>query len=94
MGSGMAKNLLLAEVDLFLYDLRQEISNEYVQLGARVAKSSAILATRAKIIFLCLPFTPEVDVVLFGQNGVAEGAEKGSMIINTSTIYVSEVQAF
>jgi 2-hydroxy-3-oxopropionate reductase len=44
--------------------------------------------------FFCLPFTPEVDATLFGPNGVAEGAGKGSMIIDTSTIYVSDAQAF
>jgi 2-hydroxy-3-oxopropionate reductase len=43
---------------------------------------------------LCLPFTPEVDTVLFGPDVVAEGAKKDSMIIDTSTIYVSDAQAF
>ena len=44
MGGGLTKNLLLAEIDLIVYDLRQEIAKEYVQLGARVTKSPAILA--------------------------------------------------
>jgi 6-phosphogluconate dehydrogenase (decarboxylating) len=33
MGSGMAKKLLSAEVDLIVYDQHQKITNEYAQLG-------------------------------------------------------------
>jgi 3-hydroxyisobutyrate dehydrogenase-like beta-hydroxyacid dehydrogenase len=94
MGGGMAKNLLLAGVGLIDYDQHQKISNEYVQLGARVSKSPAIMAAQAKKIFLCFPFTPEVDVVLFGHDGLSEGAEKDLMIIDTSTIYVNNAIAF
>jgi 3-hydroxyisobutyrate dehydrogenase-like beta-hydroxyacid dehydrogenase len=94
MGSGMAKNLLLAGIDLIVFDQHQETANEYAQLGARVAKSPAILAAQVKKIFLCLPFTPDVDVALFGDNGVTEGADKGLMIVDTSTIYVSDARAF
>jgi 3-hydroxyisobutyrate dehydrogenase-like beta-hydroxyacid dehydrogenase len=52
------------------------------------------MAAQAKKIFLCLPFAPEVEVALFGLNGVTKGAQKGLMIIYTSTIYVNYARAF
>ena len=48
MGGGMVRNLLLAGVDLIVYDQRQDVSNKYVELGARIAKSPAIMAVQVK----------------------------------------------
>jgi 3-hydroxyisobutyrate dehydrogenase-like beta-hydroxyacid dehydrogenase len=57
MGGDMAKNLLSAGVDLIVYDQLQDVSSEYVQLGARVAKSPAMMAAQVKKIFEPLFFT-------------------------------------
>ena len=48
MGGGIANNLLLAGIDLIAYHQHQETTNKYVQLGARIAKSPAILAIQVK----------------------------------------------
>jgi 3-hydroxyisobutyrate dehydrogenase-like beta-hydroxyacid dehydrogenase len=93
MGGGMVRNLLLAGVDLIVYDQRQDVSNKYVELGARIAISPANMAVQVKK-FLCLPFTPKVDAVLFSPDDVTEGSKKGSMIIDTPKIYVSDAQTF
>ena len=52
MGDGKAKNLLLAGVDLMVYDLLQDVTDKYVQLGAHIAKSSTTIATLQKNISL------------------------------------------
>ena len=90
----MAKNVMAAGVYLIVSDQRQDVSAEYVKLGARAAKSPADLASQVSKLFMCLPFTPEVDVALFGPGGVTEGAEKGLMIVDTSTIYVGDAVDF
>ena len=94
MGGGMAKNLLAAGVDLVVYDQDQDLSAEYVKLGARFTNSPADVAAQVSKLFLCLPFTPQVDAALFGPGGVTEGAEKGLMIVDTSTIYVGDAIDF
>ena len=80
MAGGMVKNLLLAGVDLIVYNQLQDVSDKYVQLGARIGYISCHYGCTSQKIFLGLPFTPEVDVALFGPGGIAEGADKGQMI--------------
>ena len=38
------------------------------------------------LIFLMLPDTPQVDEVLFGPDGVAEGVQKGAIVVDMSSI--------
>jgi 3-hydroxyisobutyrate dehydrogenase len=52
MGSGMVKNLLSTGVDLIVYDQHKDVSTKYVRLGARIAKSPAIMASQVTKFFL------------------------------------------
>ena len=40
----------------------------------------------AEIIILMVPDTPDVERVLFGADGVAEGLTKGKLVIDMSSI--------
>ena len=44
------------------------------------------MAQNADVIFLMLPDTPDVEKVLFGPNGVAEGLSKGKTVVDMSSI--------
>ena len=71
MGGAMAANLLAAGVPLFVFDAREEAVEPLLVRGATIVSNPAKLADKVELLFLCLPFAPEVDEVLFGKNGVA-----------------------
>jgi len=53
--------------------------------GATEAATSAALADRSDIVFLCVTGTPQVEEVVFGAGGLIEGARAGLVIVDTST---------
>ena len=44
------------------------------------------MAQAADVVILMVPDTPDVEVVLFGPEGVAEGLSKGDLVIDMSSI--------
>jgi 3-hydroxyisobutyrate dehydrogenase len=86
MGAHMAMNLARAAYPLTVWNRTPGRADELVQLGAREAASPAELARSSDIIFTCVTDSPQVEVVLFGPGGVAEGALPGSLVIDCSTI--------
>jgi len=93
MGAGMASNLRTAGVDLVVYDKRPEATTTLAAAGAKVAVTPARVATAADVVFVCLPFAPEVRAVLFGSDGVAEAARAGLHVVDTTTLYQSDAIA-
>ena len=69
----MVANLLTAGVPLFVFDTREEAVKSLLVHGPTIVSNPAKLADKVELLFLCLPFAPEVDEVLFGNNGVATG---------------------
>lgn len=57
------------------------------EAGATVARSAAELASQCDGIFLCVTDGDAVEDVVFGPKGVAEGARRGSVIVDHSTIH-------
>ena len=55
MGFGMASNLAKAGVSLTAFDVRPEPMEAIIEHGVSVAANPADLASRAQILFLCLP---------------------------------------
>jgi len=94
MGKSMARNLLAAGFPLTVHNRSQGKVDELVAEGAKDGGSPAGVARAAKVVFLCLPDTPDVELILFGENGVAEGLSEGSVVIDCSTISATETQAF
>lgn len=86
MGKPMAKNLLKAGHQLVVYDIVKEKVDDLVQAGAEPAENCRDAAGRGDIIILMLPDSPEVEVVMLGDEGVLEGARPDSIIIDMSSI--------
>ena len=61
MGFGMASNLAKAGVSLTAFDVRPESMEAIIEHGVSAAANPADLASRAQILFLCLPSAMEVD---------------------------------
>lgn len=94
MGKSMARNLLRAGLPLIVYNRSKAKVDELAGEGARAGESPADVARNSDIVVLCLPDTPDVEEVLFGSNGVAEGLSKGAIVLDCSTISPSATIEF
>ncbi|MFC2254723.1 2-hydroxy-3-oxopropionate reductase [Labrys portucalensis] len=85
MGSPMAGHLIAAGHTLFLTTLGP-VPAELTAAGGKAEASAADVARKADIIITMVPDTPDVEMVLFGKNGVAEGLSAGKLVIDMSSI--------
>ncbi|MCW3838300.1 2-hydroxy-3-oxopropionate reductase [Sphingomonas canadensis] len=85
MGMPMAGHLIAAGHQLFVSS-RSARAAEAVALGATACDGNAAIARAADIIITMVPDTPEVEQVLFGADGVAEGLSPGKLVIDMSSI--------
>jgi len=86
MGAAMAANLRRAGFELTVWNRTPGRAAGLVDLGARAAASPADVARVSDVVVTCVSDTPDVEAVLFGPRGVAEGAPAGSLVIDCSTI--------
>jgi len=94
MGSYMAANLARAGYPMTVWNRTPGRAKELVELGAREATSPADLARSSDIIFTCVTDSPQVESVLFGPNGVAEGAHRGALVVDCSTVSPTRARDF
>ena len=84
MGSGMARNLLQADVPLVVWDVLPEAVRAVVEEGAVAAANPAALSESTDLIFLCVPSDKEAEVVLFGERGLVEGGRTPAVVDTTT----------
>ncbi|TMD45902.1 MAG: NAD(P)-dependent oxidoreductase [Chloroflexi bacterium] len=88
MGRPMALNLLKAEHHVTIYARHPDKPEvqEVLNAGAKLAPSPRAVAMASDIVITMLPNSPEVEEVVTGPHGILEGARKGLIIIDMSTI--------
>ena len=86
MGKPMALNLLKAGYPLVVHNRSREVVAALVKEGAKEAQSPREVASRVEVIFTNLPDSPDVKEVALGENGILEGAQKGLVFVDHSTI--------
>jgi 2-hydroxy-3-oxopropionate reductase len=86
MGKPMAKNLLKAGYELVVYDINATPVEEVVNAGAKAGSSPRDVAAQGDVIITMLPNSPHVKEAVLGKNGVIEGARKGSIVVDMSSI--------
>jgi len=86
MGAPMARNLLKAGHQLIVHNRSQAIVQELVAEGASAAHSAREVAAQVDVVFTNLPDSPDVEKIVLGQDGIAEGAHTGLIWIDNSTI--------
>ncbi len=91
MGTPMAQNLLNAGHDMHV---RTRSKVPAALQAAHVCATNADVARAADIVFLMLPDTPDVEAVLFGKDGVAEGLSAGKVVVDMSSISPMDTKAF
>jgi 2-hydroxy-3-oxopropionate reductase len=85
MGAPMAANLLRGGHQLFVHG-RSSVPAALLEGGATQCASGKDVAEQSEFIFIMVPDTPDVERVLFGENGVASGLGKGQVVIDMSSI--------
>jgi 2-hydroxy-3-oxopropionate reductase len=82
----MAKNLLKAGYPLIVHSRSQGPVDEVVGAGAKRAASPREVAGQCEVLITMLPNSPDVELVALGKDGIVEGARKGLLYLDMSTI--------
>jgi 2-hydroxy-3-oxopropionate reductase len=85
MGAPMAANLLRGGHQLFVHG-RSFVPAALIEGGATQCASPREVAEQSEFIFIMVPDTPDVERVLFGENGVASGLDNGQVVVDMSSI--------
>jgi 2-hydroxy-3-oxopropionate reductase len=93
MGAPMAGHLRAAGHTLHVHT-RSKVPQALIDAGATNCESNAEVARRAEVIFTMVPDTPDVQKVLFGDDGVAQGLSAGKTVVDMSSISPIETQQF
>jgi 2-hydroxy-3-oxopropionate reductase len=93
MGTPMALNLIKGGHTLFV-TTRSKVPQELIDAGAKACANAAEVAQQADVIITMVPDTPDVEKVLFGENGVAAGISKGKVVVDMSSIDPIATKAF
>ena len=87
MGAPMAANLIGAGFALNVYNRTPGKCEALERAGGKgLSGTPAKLASASEVVVTIVSDTPDVEAVLFGENGLAEGLEPGSVVIDMSTI--------
>ena len=92
MGSHMAANLQKAGFELIVYDVAPDAIVAATQNGATGARSVKEVSERSDVIILMLPNTPDVQSVVYGDDGLLANPPKGRLLIDMSTIAPAAVR--
>jgi 2-hydroxy-3-oxopropionate reductase len=88
MGAPMALHLANAGHELYVHT-RGELPEAVAASSARPCSDAAEVTRHAEVIFTMLPDTPDVEAVLFGAGGIAEGLKDGGtrkIVVDMSSI--------
>ena len=86
MGKPMAKNLIDAGYSLTVFDINQVAVDELVEYGCTKANSGKEISESSQYIITMVPDSADSEKAILGDNGVLEGASKGKIIIDMSSI--------
>ncbi|WP_288131063.1 2-hydroxy-3-oxopropionate reductase [Microbulbifer sp.] len=94
MGRPMAGHLLDAGHELYTNDRGRELDQGLAEKGMQVVASPKAVAEQCEVVITMVPDTPDVESVLFGGDGVVEGLQPGTLVIDMSSIAPVPTQEF
>src|SRR3546814_6701463 len=89
MGAPMAGHLLDGGHEVTSCVHKTPAPDDLKKKGLKLAKTPKEVAAASEIVIIMVPDTPQVQSVLFGEGGVAEGLSKG----RRSEEHTSELQS-
>lgn len=93
MGTPMVINLARAGHQLHVTTIGP-VADELLSLGAVSVETARQVTDASDIIFIMVPDTPQVEDVLFGENGCTKVSLKGKTIVDMSSISPIETKRF
>jgi 3-hydroxyisobutyrate dehydrogenase len=85
MGASMASNLQAAKHELWVNDVRREVTKPHVDAGAQWKDTPREVAEAVEVVFTSLPGPLEVEAVALGADGLISGMRKGAAYFDLST---------
>ena len=92
VGGKLAGSLLRNKFDLTVRDLDQNLTNSFIDLGAKFANSPKELAEQVDLIITCLPSPQICAEVMEGKDGILNGLSENKIWLEMSTTDESEVK--
>jgi len=93
MGKPMAGHLIDGGHEVFL-QTRSGVPEELTAKGGKACDTPKQVAEAAEIVITMVPDTPDVELVLFGENGVGDGLSAGKVVVDMSSISPIETKDF
>jgi 3-hydroxyisobutyrate dehydrogenase-like beta-hydroxyacid dehydrogenase len=90
MGGPMAQHLIKAGHEVALWSYSAEKAEKLTGNGAVACKTPAEVAKQSEVVFLCVGDTKMSREVILGKDGLVNGAQKGLVIVDCSTVSPSE----
>jgi len=86
MGKPMAKNLMEAGYELYVYDLFPDPVAELEKEGAISCASASEASSNTNITVTMVQDGPQAESAILGEGGVVHGATKGHLVVDMSSI--------
>jgi 2-hydroxy-3-oxopropionate reductase len=86
MGGPMAAHLVDAGYDVVGHNLSRLAVDVLVERGGRAATGTADAVREADVVITMVPDSPEVEGLVFGEDGILANAKPGTLHIDCSTI--------
>jgi 3-hydroxyisobutyrate dehydrogenase-like beta-hydroxyacid dehydrogenase len=86
MGAPMARHLLAAGHEVTVHNRTRTREEPLAAAGAGRAATPAEAAAAAEAVLTCVSDTPDLEHVLLGPGGVAEGLAPGGLVVDCSTV--------
>jgi 3-hydroxyisobutyrate dehydrogenase-like beta-hydroxyacid dehydrogenase len=86
MGHGIAKNLVTKGFPLTVRAHRnRKPLEDLLAAGAKEVATNADVAKASDVVILCVTGAPQVEEIVFGDDGIASVARAGMIVVDTST---------
>ena len=91
VGGKLARSLLRNKFDLMVRDLDTNLTNNFINLGAKVSNTPKNLAEQVDLIITCLPSPRICAAVMESDDGVINGLSENKIWLEMSTTDESEI---
>ncbi len=85
MGKPMAKHMMTAADEFTVHDLNPDAATDMLEDGAHWADTPAEAAAGKDLVVTCLPMPQHVDAVNFGDDGISESVDDGTIVIDCTS---------
>ena len=85
MGQGIAENLCKAGFPVAVWDVLPDALRTFENKKSVTAMPPAAMAAACSVIFLVVPASPEIDILLKGKDGILAHARKGLVLYDLTT---------